>query len=129
MKCLKCKFDNESDAKFCNKCGNKLEIACPKCGKANRLESLFYKECGQDLKKPNEPLDRDLSLDEKLDKIQRYLQKALTKKILAQRGKIEGERKQVTVMFCEIEKYSKIFESFDPEEAYGTMDEVYELLI
>jgi hypothetical protein len=55
--------------------------------------------------------------------------KGLTEKILSQHGKIEGERKQVIVMFCHIEKYSKISESLDPEEAYGTMDEVYELLI
>ena len=47
----------------------------------------------------SEPVVKELSFDEKSDKIQRYLPKGLTEKILSQRNKIESERKQVTVMF------------------------------
>jgi class 3 adenylate cyclase len=42
------------------------------------------------------------------DKIQRYLPKDLKEKILAQQEKIEGERKQVTVMFCDMESFTPI---------------------
>ncbi len=52
------------------------------------------------------PALKELSFDEKLAKIQRYLPKDLTQKILAQRDKIEGERKQVTVMFCDMEGFT-----------------------
>jgi class 3 adenylate cyclase len=72
---------------------------------------------------------REPIFDEKLDKIQRYLPKGLTEKILAQRGKIEGERKQVAEMFCDIEKYSQLSERLGPEEASDIMDQVYEILI
>jgi predicted ATPase/class 3 adenylate cyclase len=65
----------------------------------------------------------------KIDKIQRYLPKGLTEKILAQRDKIEGERKQVTVMFCDMEGFTPLTEKIGPEEAYGIMDKIYELLI
>lgn len=129
MKCPRCQFDNEADAKFCNKCGSKLEIVCPECGKSNRPVSQFCKECGRNLSGPSEPTPKDLSFDEKLDKIQRYLPKGLTEKILSQRDKIEGERKQVTVMFCDMEGFTQLTERLGPEEAYSIMDQVYETLI
>jgi class 3 adenylate cyclase/tetratricopeptide (TPR) repeat protein len=78
---------------------------------------------------PPKPSPRDLSLDEKLAEIQRYLPKGLTEKILAQRGKIEGERKQVTVLFCDMEGFTALSERLGPEEAYSIMDQVYEILI
>jgi class 3 adenylate cyclase len=78
---------------------------------------------------PSEPAPKELSFDEKLDKIQRYLPKGLTEKILAQRDRIEGERKQVTVMFCDMEGFTALTEKLGPEEAYSIMDEIYEILI
>jgi len=104
MKCPKCQFENPEGAKFCN-------------------------ECAQDLKPSSELSPQSLTFDEKLDKIQRYLPKGLTEKVLAQRGKIEGERKQVTVMFCDMESFTPFVEKLGPEKAYSVMDEIYEILI
>jgi len=129
MKCPKCQSENREGAKFCNECGNKLEILCTECGNVNREGSKFCDECGHDLTLPTKPTPKALSFDEKLDKIQRYLPKGLTEKILAQRDKIEGERKQVTVMFCDMEGFTAFAEKLGPEEAYGIMDQIYELLI
>jgi class 3 adenylate cyclase/tetratricopeptide (TPR) repeat protein len=78
---------------------------------------------------PSEPVPKALSFDDKLDKIQRYLPKGLTEKILAQKDRIEGERKQVTVMFCDMEGFTSLSEQLGPEEAYSIMDKVYEILI
>jgi predicted ATPase/class 3 adenylate cyclase len=72
---------------------------------------------------------KELSFNEKIDKIQRYLPKGLTEKILSQRDKIEGERKQVTVMFCDMEGFTSLSERLNPEEVYDIVDQVYELLI
>jgi class 3 adenylate cyclase len=129
MKCPKCQFDNREGAKFCLECGEKLEIKCPHCGKKIPLSAKFCDECGQHLTLPAEPFPKELSFDEKIDKIQRYLPKGLTEKILSQRDKIEGERKQVTVMFCDMEGFTALVERLGPEEAYGIMDQVYEILI
>jgi uncharacterized protein CbrC (UPF0167 family) len=112
MKCPKCQSENPEDAKFCNNCANKLEFICPECGKANPPGSKFCNE-----------------FDEKLEKIQKYLPKGITEKILSQRDRIEGERKQVTVMFCDMEGFTEISEKIDPEEVYSIMDQVYEILI
>jgi class 3 adenylate cyclase/tetratricopeptide (TPR) repeat protein len=130
MKCPKCQFEIPEGAKFCNECGSKLEIACSSCGKINTLSNKFCSECGHKITIISpEQLSKELSFDEKLAKIQRYLPKDLTQKILAQRDKIEGERKQVTVMFCDMEGYTSLTEKLGSEETYSLMDEVYEILI
>ena len=71
MKCPKCQFENPESVKFCGECGHNLTLL-------------------------SEPVVKGLSFDENIDKIQRYLPEGLTEKILSQRDKIEGERKQVT---------------------------------
>ena len=129
MKCPKCQFENREDAKFCSECGNKLEIACSKCGKMNPLSGKFCNECGHSLTVATAPASKELSFDEKLAKIQRYLPQDLTEKILAQKDKIEGERKQVTVMFCDMEGFTTLTEKLGSEETYALMDQVYEILI
>jgi class 3 adenylate cyclase/tetratricopeptide (TPR) repeat protein len=129
MKCPKCQFENPETAKFCVHCGDKLEITCPNCGVSNSPSFKFCAECGHNLSLPQEPTTKELSFDEKLDKIQRYLPKGLSEKILAQRDRIEGEHKQVTVMFCDMKGFTGVVEKLGPEEAYGIMDQVYEILI
>jgi len=129
MKCPKCQFDNREGAKFCKECGNKFELTCPKCGNVSEPGVKFCDECGHSLILPSEPSPKELSFDEKLDKIQRYLPGGLTEKILAQKGKIEGERKQVTVLFSDMEGFTPLTEQLGPEEAYTIMDQVYEILI
>lgn len=129
MKCPKCHHENPEDANFCNGCGHELELACPECGKVNPPGSRFCNGCGINLSAPLEPAPKNLSFDEKIDKIQRYLPRGLTEKILSQKDRIEGERKQVTVMFCDMEGYSQLTERLGPEDAYWIMDQVYEILI
>ena len=129
MKCPKCQAQNPEGMKFCVECGKKLEIICPKCGFSNSPIFKFCGECGHDLSLPSRPVPKELSFDEKLAKIQRYLPKDLTQKILAQRDKIEGERKQVTVMFCDMEDFTSLTERLGSEETYALMDQVYEILI
>ena len=129
MKCPQCHFENPDTQQFCGECGAKLEKICPTCGGKNPPQYKFCGECGHNLTIPSEPSPKGLSFNEKLDKIQRYLPKGLTEKILSQRDKIEGERKQVTVMFCDMEGFTSLVESLGPEEAYSIMDQVYEILI
>ncbi|MBW1790013.1 MAG: AAA family ATPase [Deltaproteobacteria bacterium] len=129
MECPKCRFQNPEGAKFCVECGSKFEVPCPACGFGNSPNFKFCAQCGQNLAQVSETAPKDLSFDEKIDKIQRYLPKGLTEKILSQREKIEGERKQVTVMFCDMEGFTPLVEQLGAEEAYDVMDQVYELLI
>ena len=129
MECPKCQTENPEENSFCRECGAKLSLACPQCGAEILPGDKFCGKCGQSLARPPGQLPIEPSLDEKIAKIQKYLPKGLTEKILAQRDRIEGERKQVTVMFCDMQGYSQISARLGPEEAYGIMDQVYEILI
>jgi class 3 adenylate cyclase len=129
MKCPKCQFENREGVNFCVECGAKLEIICPNCGYSSSISNKFCGGCGHKLSLPVAVPPKDLSFDEKLTKIQKYLPKGLTEKILSQRDRIEGERKQVTVMFCDMEGFTSLTETLGPEEAYTIMGQVYEILI
>jgi class 3 adenylate cyclase len=106
-----------------------MEFHCPHCRAITPATGKFCQECAYDLRKPKTTPPKDLSFDEKLTKIQRYLPKGLTEKILSRRDRIEGERKHVTVMFCDMEGFTPLSELLGIEEAYAIMDQVYEILI
>jgi len=104
MHCPECRFENSDGANFCTECGHRLTLA-------------------------SKPASQILSYAEKLENIQRYLPQGLTEKILNQKEKLEGERRQVTVMFCDMAGYTSFAEKLGPEEAYRVMDKIYEILI
>jgi len=106
-----------------------MERQCPSCGSPITPGKGFCGDCGQNLTEPVTATHKELTFEEKLDKIQKYLPKDLTEKILSQRGKIEGERKQVTVMFCDLKGFTPMVEKIGADEAFAVMDQVYELLI
>jgi class 3 adenylate cyclase/tetratricopeptide (TPR) repeat protein len=129
MKCPQCGFENPKNTKFCGECGAKLEVTCPMCRFANLPTSKFCCECGHKLPLAAEKAAMHPSLDDKIAIIQRYLPERLTEKILSQRGRVEGEHKQVTVMFCDMQGFTPLSERLGPEDAYSTMNQVYEILI
>jgi class 3 adenylate cyclase len=57
------------------------------------------------------------------------LPKGLSEKILSQKDKIEGERKQVTIMFCDMKGFTPLTEKLGSEDTFSFMDQVYEILI
>ena len=129
MKCPNCGIENRAGANFCNECGNKLEFTCAHCHHLNLPASKFCEKCGFRLIEPSGLISRELSYDEKLRNIQQYLPEGLREKILSQKGRIEGERKQVTVLFADMEGFTGLLETLGIEEAYNVMDKVYEILI
>jgi len=129
MKCPNCQFENPEGSAFCGDCGAALEVSCPNCGSIPPPDFKFCNKCGHDLLKPPEEPPKDLSFDQKIEKIQKYLPKGLSEKILSQRDRIEGERKQVTVMFCDMEGFTSMSELLGIEDAYSIIDQVYEILI
>ncbi len=130
MKCRKCRFENPAGMKFCGECGAELTLACPACSASNPPEFKFCGACGYNLSSPSDTArPKDLSFDEKLAKIQKYLPGGLTEKILSQRDRIEGERRLVTIMFVDMKGFTPLTEMLGPEETFSLMDQVFELLI
>ena len=129
MQCTKCRFENPEKAKFCIECGALMEFHCPQCGEITPVTGKFCMECGHNLSQPTEKPTADIAFDEKIRKIQKYLPEGITEKILSQRDRIEGERKHLTVMFCDMQGSTGLSEQLGPENAYSVMDDIYELLI
>jgi len=123
MKCPECQYSNREGAKFCTKCGTKLELKCPSCGHPYDPESVFCDECGHDLKKLVEAKPIDYSAP------QSYTPRHLQDKILTTRSSIEGERKLVTVFFADVANYTAMSEKLDPEEVHQIMDGCFKILM
>jgi class 3 adenylate cyclase/tetratricopeptide (TPR) repeat protein len=104
-------------------------MECPNCKAKIPITKKFCGKCGHNLTQQTKASPKELSFDDKLAKIQRYLPQGLTEKILSQKDRIEGERKQVTVLFCDMAGYTSLSEKIGAEDAYSIMDKVYEILI
>ena len=123
MECQKCQFKNRQGAKFCLKCGTKLELQCPQCGKRSPSAAVFCDECGFRLAAASETTPIDFSQP------QSYTPKYLVDKILTTRSSIEGERKLVTVLFADVANYTSMAEKLDPEEVHQIMNGCFKILM
>jgi predicted ATPase/class 3 adenylate cyclase len=121
MICSRCQAENPGDAAFCDECGARLELRCPRCGNANRANAKFCKQCGQRLSDvPAAPSVPGAQAGRGSAVVPRYL----AEKILASRRFIEGERKQVTVLFADIRGSTSVIEKLDPEEVRRHFDPI-----
>ncbi|MBI5028898.1 MAG: AAA family ATPase [Chloroflexi bacterium] len=115
MKCSNCSFENAVDAKFCENCGQPLERACPNCGKPVAPNAKFCKNCGHNLASAAAPSAMTTKSDP-LSELRRSAPKNVASKILAERDKLEGERKLVTALFTDIVGSTALAEQMDPED-------------
>src|SRR5439155_166374 len=67
------------------------------------------------------------SHDEALARLSRHIPETLAAKIRTAQHTIAGERKQVTVLFCDLAGSTAIAERLDPEEYHDLLDEYLEL--
>src|SRR5262245_34650761 len=112
MPCPQCRHETPSDAEFCPECGARLAAACAQCGAANTAGAKFCKKCGQRLAAAPAPPP------------QTYTPAHLAERILEVRGALEGERKQVTVLFADLKGSMELLADRDPEVARQILDPV-----
>ncbi len=124
MKCPGCGHDNSEGAKFCNACGARLEAPCARCGQPNPAGSLFCSECGTSLATAAAPTPTV-----RFASPQGYTPTHLAEKILTTRSALEGERKQVTVLFADLTGSTALIADRDPEEARKLLDPVLEIMM
>ena len=126
MICPQCQCENSPDAAFCDACGWRLETICSNCEEPNRGGAKFCKKCGQHLdqvgaaalKTEPKPAASDVRIPEHL-----------AEKILASRDFMEGERKQVTVLFADIKGSTSLIEKLDPEEVRKLLDPALQVMM
>jgi len=108
--------------RFCGECGTRIEGLCPNCGTSNPPINKFCHQCGQALAPAPTPAVRFASP-------QSYTPPHLAEKILTSRTALEGERKQVTVLFTDVSGFTSISERLDPEEVHQFMNRAFELIL
>jgi class 3 adenylate cyclase/tetratricopeptide (TPR) repeat protein len=124
VRCARCQQDNPTGAKFCNACGAGLETVCAACGHANAPGSRFCNECGQPLTTGTAP-----ATGSRFASPETYTPKHIAEKILTSRHALEGERKQVTVLFADMKGSMELLADRDPEEARKLLDPVLERMM
>ena len=122
MTCAHCGHEAPAGSTFCNGCGAKLAVVCGQCGATPPPDSRFCNGCGAEIRgsgvgeKIQPPVPSPLS----------YTPKHLADKILTSRSALEGERKQVTVLFADLKGSMELLAERDPEEARKLLDPVLE---
>jgi class 3 adenylate cyclase/tetratricopeptide (TPR) repeat protein len=101
-------------------------MACPQCGETNRRSAKFCRNCGQAINQTATPTAAPLV---GIPAPETYVPKHLAEKILATRHTLEGERKQVTVMFADIRGSTSLLEGLDPEEGQKIIDPVLRVMM
>src|SRR5262249_34449444 len=120
MRCSSCGSENREGRKFCAGCGEALTLACAGCGANNQAGERFCGECGKPLAgiaKPAPPPDP-----------RSYTPKHLAEKNLTSPSALQGERKQVTVLFADVKGSMDLAEQVDPEEWHKIMDRFFAIL-
>ena len=117
MKCPRCQAENPPGTRFCGQCAAPLAAVCPSCGASNPPENKFCGQCAAPIDKPAQP---------RFTAPETYTPKHLAEKILTSKAALEGESKQVTVLFADLKGSMELLADRDPEEARTILDPVLE---
>jgi class 3 adenylate cyclase/tetratricopeptide (TPR) repeat protein len=120
MTCLRCQAANPPGARFCGQCAAPLAGLCPSCGATNAPDNKFCGRCAAALDQPARP---------RFAAPESYTPQYLAEKILTSRVALEGERKQVTVLFADLKGSMELLADRDPEEARRILDPVLERMM
>ena len=120
-----CPHENPPGAKFCAECGARLQATCASCGVKLGAGAKFCSECGA----PAVAGAPALASGERFAAPDAYTPKHLAERILTSRAALEGERKQVTVLFADLRGSMELLADRDPEEARTLLDAVLERMM
>ena len=141
MDCTSCGHGNLAGARFCGECGASLAaiLACPGCGAENPDAQKFCSACGHALRSgaprasaaSQTVAGEDRELGRRLTSARdprTYTPEHLAEKILGARADLDGERKQVTVLFADVIGSMDLAEQTDPEVWRGIMERFFAIL-
>jgi class 3 adenylate cyclase len=121
MPCPRCRRESAAEAVFCDECGTRLGATCSECGEANRQDAKFCRKCGQRVGAALAPGETARSASPAS-----YTPPHLAERILGSKAALEGERKQVTVLFADLKGSMELLADRDPEDARKILDPVLE---
>ena len=113
MRCPSCESDNPEGMKFCGECGAPLRNPCPKCSFENPPRFKFCGECGGPLI-GRVPASHPAQVDGRGDDPEARVTPA--RSLPTRREIPEAERRQLTVLFCDLVDSTLLSTQLDPEE-------------
>ena len=122
MICPRCRTENTPRAKFCQECAEPLLARCGQCGAPLPPSAKFCSECAH-------PVGAPVAAAPRYAAPESYTPRHLAEKILTSKSGLEGERKQVTVLFADLKGSMELLADRDPEEARKILDPVLQHLM
>jgi len=118
MQCRRCRRDNPLRARFCIECGGPLAAGCSACGTELPDDARFCPSCGHavDASVPTAPVHGP----------EAYTPRHLAEKILTSRAALQGERKPVTVLFCDLVSSTALAERLGAEGMHALLGRFFE---
>ena len=112
MRCTSCQFENPPGMKFCGQCGAKLAPQCPACGRENPAGFRFCGYCGS-------PLSADAPPSAPASPADGPIHIGIPAADAPPSGPFahnNAERRQLTVMFCDLVGSTRLSATLDAEE-------------
>lgn len=107
MECPACQAELPEESNFCHKCGTQLTLACQACGHGNLVQSRFCNQCGSALRAAPAA--------------------AVEAAAQAAMPAFTAERRQLSVMFCDIVGSVALAERLDPEDLHDLLSKFQRL--
>jgi class 3 adenylate cyclase/tetratricopeptide (TPR) repeat protein len=123
-RCRRCGHENRPQAKFCEECAAPLARRCTGCGSDLTPTAKFCPECAHPtgVTSAAPAASRFAAPDS-------YTPKHLAEKILTSKAALEGERKQITVLFCDIVNSTPLAESLGAEGMHELLNEFFDVAL
>jgi class 3 adenylate cyclase/tetratricopeptide (TPR) repeat protein len=120
MRCARCGHDNPAGSRFCLECGQALTLACEICGAALPAGAKFCNACGAPVGERGGATGTAPAS---------YTPRHLAERILTSRAALAGERKPVTVLFCDVVGSTALAERLGPDAMHGVLNRFFELAL
>ncbi len=120
MICPNCSTENPDGARFCMACGMSLETPCPNCGTELPAGAKFCFNCGHEIEAGSTTGESGKSARQVTDEIA----DAVTRL-----GETSGERRTITMLFCDVTGSTAMAEQLDPEAWSSVMREAFDVFI
>ena len=136
MQCSSCGTELIPGKRFCHACGTRVVVTCPQCKAAVEPGFRFCPDCGFQLASRGNGATApeaaaapaaDGPAADRLARLTNHIPESLAEKIRATAGTLSGERKLVTVLFCDLVGSTAIAERLDPEEYRDLLERYLEL--
>jgi class 3 adenylate cyclase len=134
MHCPACAHENPPDSRFCLDCGHSLAVRCGSCDAELPAGAKFCNQCGAAMAAgaapaagPSPPSGAAAAAHAARDP-RAYTPNHLADRILSSKSAMEGERKQITVVFADVKGSMELAEQVDAEQWHEILDRFFQIL-